>query len=171
MDISEAYPGLPMRLAFKIVNAMCQPVAGAKVKVWHTQLNGSYSGATPNPQMCLKDQADSAKHYFRGVQTSDAAGRVDFNSCFPGWYRGRAIHVHVEVTLNGRSAVTQIGFDQALIMELFAVHPDYQGFGQPDTPNATDMVLRADLPTFIATTSRLPDGALMAAKQIAVNFG
>ncbi len=171
-DISEGYLGLPMRLAFKIVNQACAPIAGAKVKIWHTQLNGSYSGATPNPQMCLKDQADSVKHYFRGVQTSDANGRVDFNSCFPGWYRGRAIHVHLEVSLNGRSSVTQIGFDQALIMELFTTHPDYQMFGQPDTPNATDMVLGgANLPTFIAQTSRLPDGALMAAKQIAVSLG
>ncbi|MFO0676129.1 MAG: hypothetical protein U0169_06325 [Polyangiaceae bacterium] len=169
-DISEGYTGLPVRLAFKVVDASCNVIAGAKVKIWHTQVNGSYSGDTPNNGMCLKDSADSAKHYFRGVQTTDARGRVDFDTCFPGWYRGRAIHIHFTVSLNGKSYTSQLAFDQTVIQDVFANHSEYKSFGQPDTPNATDNIVGgANLPTFLLDVSRLDDGAMMAAKVLVVN--
>lgn len=169
-DISEGYCGLPMRIAFKIVDESCRPLANAKVKVWHTQQNGRYSGDTP-AAMCHGDSSDIERHYFRGVQRTDSAGRVDFNSCFPGWYPGRAVHIHVEVVLNGRSYVTQVGFDQRLCTELFERHPDYREYGQPDTANIDDGIIGgAQLHSFVAHTERLPDGALMAAKQIVVRL-
>jgi protocatechuate 3,4-dioxygenase beta subunit len=169
-DVSEGYSGLPMRLALRVVDASCNPVAGASVKIWHTQLTGSYSGDTPNAGMCLEDQADSAKHYFRGLQTTDADGRVDFDSCFPGWYRGRAIHIHYTVSRNGKSYTSQLVFEQALIDEIFTTHAEYKGFGLPDTPNATDNVVgNGDLESFTLVTSRLSDGAMMAAKQLVVS--
>lgn len=170
-DVSEGYGGLPMRLALRIVDASCNPVAGAKVKIWHTQRTGSYSGNTPNNGMCLKDSADANKHYFRGVQTTDANGRVDFDSCFPGWYRGRAIHIHFTVTANGKAFTSQLVFEQALIQSIFASHVDYASFGQPDTPNATDNIVgNGNLASFTLATSRLSDGAMMAAKEIQVNL-
>jgi protocatechuate 3,4-dioxygenase beta subunit len=171
-DISEGYTGLPMRLALRIVDGACAPISGAKVKVWHTQISGSYSGNTPNPAMCLKDQADTARHYFRGAQTTDDDGRVDFDSCFPGWYRGRAVHVHFTVTAGARSFTSQIVFDQNLVDQIFTEHPEYKSYGLPDTPNASDNVVgNANLASYVAVTSRLDDGALMVAKQIVVNLG
>jgi protocatechuate 3,4-dioxygenase beta subunit len=120
--------------------------------------------------MCLKDQADSAKHYFRGMQTTDADGRVDFDSCFPGWYRGRAIHIHYTASLGGKSYTSQLVFDQALIDEIFEKHVEYKSYGLPDTPNATDNVVgNGDLASYTLATSRLSDGAMMAAKQLVVN--
>ncbi len=169
-DISEGYGGLPTRLALKVVDAACKPVAGAKVKVWHTQVTGSYSGDTPNAGMCLKSPEEGTKHYFRGAMTTNQDGRVDFDTCFPGWYRGRAIHIHYTVTANGKSFTSQLVFDQALIQEIFANHPEYKGFGQPDTPNASDNVVgKGDLASYTLDTSRLPDGALMAAKVLVAN--
>jgi protocatechuate 3,4-dioxygenase beta subunit len=171
VDISEGYTGLPMRLALQVVDSSCKPISGAKVKVWHTQISGSYSGNTPNSSMCLKDQSDSSKHYFRGVQTSDAEGRVDFDSCFPGWYRGRCVHIHFTVTSGGRSFTSQIVFEQSLVAEIFGSHPEYKGYGQPDTANATDNVVgNANLQTYVVAASRLPDGSLLAAKQLIVNL-
>jgi protocatechuate 3,4-dioxygenase beta subunit len=159
-----------MRLALRVVDASCNPIAGATVKIWHTQITGSYSGDTPNAGMCLKDQADSAKHYFRGMQTTDADGRVDFDSCFPGWYRGRAIHIHYTASLGGKSYTSQLVFDQALIDEIFEKHVEYKSYGLPDTPNATDNVVgNGDLASYTLATSRLSDGAMMAAKQLVVN--
>lgn len=170
MDVSEGYTGLPMRLALQVVDSSCKPINGAKVKIWHTQITGSYSGNTPNTNMCLKDQSDTSKHYFRGVQTTDAEGRVDFNSCFPGWYRGRCVHIHFTVTSGGRSFTSQLVFEQSLVTEIFSTHPEYKSFGQPDTPNATDNVVgNANLSTFVIAASRLHDGALLAAKQLIVN--
>jgi protocatechuate 3,4-dioxygenase beta subunit len=170
-DISEGYAGLPVRLALKVVDESCNPIADAKVKIWHTQVNGSYSGNTPNNGMCLKDQTDSAKHYFRGAQTTDANGRVDFDTCFPGWYRGRAVHIHFTVTHGGKSFTSQIGFDQDVIAEIFGGHAEYASFGQPDTPNATDNILGgAKLETYMAQTERMTDGAMLASKMLIVNI-
>ncbi len=168
VDISEGYTGLPMRLALQVVDTACKPIAGAKVKIWHTQITGSYSGNTPNNGMCLKDAADSSKHYFRGVQTSDADGRVDFDSCFPGWYRGRAVHIHFTVTVDGKSSTSQLVFDQALVTEIFTNHAEYKGYGQPDTPNATDNVVRGNVEAFTLTTARMSDGAMLASKVLVV---
>lgn len=169
-DISEDYPGLPMRLALQVLTTACVPIAGAKVKVWHTQISGSYSGNTPSNAFCLKDQVDSAKHYFRGAQTTDANGRVDFDSCFPGWYPGRMIHIHYSVSLGARTFTSQLVFDQHLVRGIFATHPEYVPFGQPDRDNASDGVTGGGGVTrYLATTSRLPDGALMAAARLVVD--
>jgi len=169
-DISEGYSGIPLRLALRVVDTSCTAIAGAKVKVWHTQIAGSYSGNTPNNGMCLKDSADASKHYFRGVQTTDANGRVDFDSCFPGWYRGRTIHIHFTVSLNGKSYTSQLVFDQAVVQDIFANNDDYKGYGQPDTPNAMDNVVGgAKLASFVLDVSRLTDGAMMASKTLVVS--
>jgi len=166
-DVSEGFTGLPVRLALRVVDASCNPLADAKVKIWHTQITGSYSGNTPNNGMCLKDAADSSKHYFRGVQTSDADGRVDFDTCFPGWYRGRTVHIHFTVTANGKSFTSQLVFDDTLVAEIFADHPEYSGFGQPDTTNTNDNVVsRGDIATYTLTTARMSDGAMLASKEL-----
>lgn len=168
-DVSEGYAGLPMRLALRVVGTDCEPISGAKVKIWHTQRTGSYSGNTPNNGMCLKDQADSTKHYFRGVQTTDADGRVAFDSCFPGWYRGRTVHIHFTVTVGSSSFTSQLVFDDALVAELFASHPDYAEFGQPDTTNVSDNIVgRVDRAPHTLATARMSDGAMLASKQITV---
>lgn len=168
-DVSEGLGGLPVRLALRVVDASCQPIAGATVKIWHTQKTGSYSGNTPNPGMCLKDQSDSAKHYFRGFQTADADGRVDFDTCFPGWYRGRTIHIHYAVGHDGKTFTSQLVFDQALVASIFASHPDYASFGAPDTTNASDNVVGGkDLSTFVLDTQKMSDGAMLASKTLVV---
>lgn len=165
-DISEGFSGLPVRLALRIVDGGCRAIAGAKVKVWHTQVNGSYSGDTPNDAMCVATAADGERHCFRGVQTTDADGRVDFDTCFPGWYRGRTIHIHFTVTLQSGTAFTsQLVFAQSLVREIFASHAEYTPYGQPDTDNDSDGIVGDG---FTLVTSRLEDGAMMAAKEIRV---
>lgn len=165
-DVSEGYGGLPMRLALRIVDAACAPVADAKVKIWHTEVRGAYSGDTPST-LCIADPRDAQRHFFRGVQLSDADGRVGFDSCFPGWYRGRAIHIHYTVSHGARSFTSQLYFDQALVDEVFTVHPEYAPFGLPDTSNDRDgVVAGGDLAQLTMATSKMPDGALLASKQI-----
>jgi protocatechuate 3,4-dioxygenase beta subunit len=160
-----------MRLALRVVDASCNPIANAKVKIWHTQISGSYSGDTPNPTMCLKSAAEASKHYFRGVQTTDANGRVDFDSCFPGWYRGRTIHIHFTITANGATFTSQIVFDDALVDEIFRSHAEYSTYGIPDTHNAGDNVVgQGNIAAYTATTSRMSDGAMLAAKEISVSL-
>jgi protocatechuate 3,4-dioxygenase beta subunit len=42
-----------------------------------------------------------AARFLRGVQLTDAAGRVRFTTLYPGWYAGRAVHIHVRVRVGG----------------------------------------------------------------------
>ena len=172
-DVSEGWAGLPVRLALQIVDASCAAVAGAQVKIWHTNLAGSYSGATPNPTMCLQQQSYASQDFFRGARTTAADGTVYFDTCFPGWYRGRAVHIHVQISRNGTTyKVAQLFFPESLTQEIFAGHPDYRGYGPPDTTFATDNVI-ATIPAAqrergIVDHAWMSDGALLASKVITV---
>jgi protocatechuate 3,4-dioxygenase beta subunit len=167
-DVSEGAPGLPMRLWFRVLDANCQLLSGATVKIWHTNVRGSYTGDTPNNAFCISEAAAAKRHEFRGVQTSDTYGNVIFDTCFPGWYPGRAIHIHFTVTHNGKSTTSQVFFEQALIDEIFATHPDYAPFGKPDTPNARDGVGGPGIVPMTTIVQVMPDGALLAAKDLIV---
>jgi len=172
-DVSEGFGGLPVRLALLIVDAdSCAPVAGARVEIWHTQRTGVYSGVTPSPKQCYVDDPGAAAfNYFRGQRTSGPDGRVDFDTCFPGWYGGRAIHIHFRVTRDGQVyATSQLFFTDPLAVEIFAAHPEYSEFGPPNTTNISDGVIggQADKTRYLLDTARMPDGAMLASKVIAV---
>ncbi|HLL25270.1 MAG TPA: hypothetical protein VK427_24210 [Kofleriaceae bacterium] len=172
-DISEGWGGLPMRLALRIVDASCNPVAGAIVKVWHTNIGGSYSGATPNNGLCLKQPSYASLNFHRGVQTTNRAGVVYFDTCFPGWYPGRAIHIHFQVkTAQTSYRISQLFFPEALTKELFGAHAEYVPYGQPNTTFANDGVM-AGIPSasraaLICETAQMTDGALLASKTVTV---
>lgn len=171
-DVSEGWVGLPVRLALKIVDGSCAPIAGAVVKIWHTNREGIYSGATPNPGMCNDDNADYiAMDFFRGVRTTDAAGVVYFDTCYPGWYSGRAIHIHFQVTSgNTTYKVSQLFFPEDVTAAIFASHTDYSEFGQPNTTFANDNIARGidDLADHTFEVARMTDGAMLASKVVAV---
>jgi protocatechuate 3,4-dioxygenase beta subunit len=172
-DVSEGWTGLPVRLAIRIVDTSCGPVTGATVKIWHTNLAGSYSGVTPNPQMCLTDQSYSTANFFRGTRTTDADGIVYFDTCFPGWYRGRAVHIHFQVTSGSTTyKVSQLFFPEDLTQAIFASHPEYTQYGQPDTTFANDMVMSgiptADRTRNVVEYARMTDGAMLASKTVTV---
>jgi hypothetical protein len=74
------------------------------------------------------------------VQTTDANGRVTFTTVYPGWYQGRATHIHVEVLVNGRSLkVTQIGFPESVNAEVYRSGV-YAARGLNPISNGGDMV-------------------------------
>src|SRR5690606_17107746 len=100
---------------------------------------------------------------------TDADGRVDFDSCFPGWYAGRAIHIHFTVTTNGGSFSSQLLFDDALVDDIFTTHAEYAKHGLPDTHNTNDgVVAGGNIAAYTMTVARMSDGAMLASKQIAV---
>jgi len=57
-----------------------RPLPGAAVYVWHCDRAGRYS---------LYSSGVASENYLRGIQVTDAAGRVTFNSIFPAYYTGR----------------------------------------------------------------------------------
>jgi protocatechuate 3,4-dioxygenase beta subunit len=78
--------------------------------------------------------------YLRGLQTTDGNGIASFITIYPGWYQGRATHIHVEVMVNGRSVkVTQIAFPEDITASVYRTGV-YASSGQNPTTNARDNV-------------------------------
>ena len=106
-DIREGRSGTPVALTLMVVNVNsgCSPVADAVVDIWQCDAEGHYS------QYNQPGYNGTAQTFLRGIQATDARGQVTFTTIYPGWYAGRATHIHVEVSVNGRSVkVTQIAF-------------------------------------------------------------
>lgn len=169
-DISEGQSGLPVRLAFLVVDETCKPVPGATVDIWHTSPAGLYSGEDASDMCTFGDAQARAGRWFRGVQTSDDDGRVDFDSCFPGWYSGRTIHIHFTVRVGQTEYLTsQLFFDDSLCDEIVASEPLYDSRGARDTKNSNDNVIGgAAVSDYLFQTKRMDDGAMLAWKTLVV---
>jgi protocatechuate 3,4-dioxygenase beta subunit len=80
------------------------------------------------------------KRYLRGAQVTNADGIVQFTTIWPGWYRGRTVHIHAMVHVNNdRVLTTQMMFDEKLNDAVFAAAP-YNTHTGRDTTNANDTI-------------------------------
>ena len=133
--------GIPLELTFAVSqlgNGSCTPITGAVVEVWHCDADGIYSDVQ-DPSFNTR-----GKKYLRGYQVTDASGLAKFTTIYPGWYRGRAVHIHFTVRTNasgssGKQFTSQIYFEDAQNDEVFA-KPPYKGKGQ--IRNAQDGIFR-----------------------------
>lgn len=168
-DISEGVEGLPTRMVLRIVDTDCNPLPGVVVDVWHCAPSGLYSGSDAQDMCTDRDTAARASRWFRGLQTTDADGMATFDTCLPGWYSGRAVHIHFQVRVDGQAYVTsQLGFEQSLLSDVYGSHPDYVARGEPDTPNQRDNILASSLDTNLFEWRQADDGALVVWKTIAI---
>ncbi len=136
-DITEGYPGHPMRLGLRVLDESCAAVPGATVEIWHADATGDYSAFTDNGGG--KDEG-AGTTFLRGTQTADANGIVEFLTIYPGWYRGRAVHIHLRVHLADTTVLTsQMFFDGDYTAGVYAAAP-YAEFGLPDTSNSADNI-------------------------------
>ena len=104
----------------------------------------------------------------RGIQTTNASGQVSFLTVYPGWYRGRATHIHVEVTANGRSVkVTQIAFPESVKAEVYRSGV-YASRGVNPTSNASDGIFADSLSQELATVSGSTTSGYNATFQVGV---
>jgi len=105
--------GVPFTIGITVQNTKtgCAALQGAIVDIWHCDKDGNYSeyGGTG-----MQSANYTSVHFLRGRQTTDAEGKVKFTSIFPGWYNGRATHIHVHVynTAGQSLLVTQIAFPE-----------------------------------------------------------
>ena len=136
-DVTEDYPGEPMRLGLRVLGSSCAPIAGAKVEIWHADSTGDYSAFVDGGGG--KDEGPGTT-FMRGTQTADADGIVEFLTVFAGWYSGRTPHIHVRVHLADKTVLTsQMFFDEAYSKAIYDSGV-YAEFGQPDTTNSSDNI-------------------------------
>lgn len=134
--------GVPLNLTMVVVraDASCAPVHGAVVDIWHANADGKYSD--------IASEGTAGRKYLRGLQATDADGAASFTTIFPGWYAGRAVHVHFKVRVFSGSATTyefnsQLFFDPALTNDVYATSA-YSARGTPSTSNAADNIFGSD---------------------------
>ncbi|MFI8241267.1 intradiol ring-cleavage dioxygenase [Streptomyces sp. NPDC085866] len=92
-DITEGKAGVPLKLALTVVNTACTPIDNALVEIWHADALGEYSGYVGNNGHHESDDGT----FLRGGVLTNSSGVADITTIYPGWYRGRCIHIHVKV--------------------------------------------------------------------------
>jgi len=148
-DIREGKPGLPLTLALTIVNVRngCAPISGAAVEVWQCDAAGAYS------EYAQPGYNGTGQTFLRGLQATSASGQATFVTVYPGWYQGRATHIHVDVNVNRtRVKSTQIAFPEDVTREVYGSGV-YASKGQGTTSNASDTVFSDGTSTEMATLS------------------
>jgi len=156
----------------QILDESCAPVSGAVVDVWHVSAVGKYSGndsVNENVAFCTGNDSDFTSHlYFRGKQTTDSKGVVFFDTCFPGWYSGRTIHIHMTVSVGNQAYVTtQLFFADTLSDEIVGSQPLYDTRGARDTTNQNDSVISSSaVGDYLFETAKMTDGAMLASKTL-----
>jgi protocatechuate 3,4-dioxygenase beta subunit len=147
-DITEGRPGAPLELTIRVVDGeSCEPIKDAAVDIWHCDAEGVYSGV----------QGDDGT-FLRGIQMTDSEGQAVFRTIFPGWYTGRAVHIHVKVHVGGSETYTgQLFFDEADTETVYATAP-YNARPGPDTPNQADGIFGQGGDQTIVSLSPSRDG-------------
>lgn len=165
-DIREGKTGVPVTLTITVVNASsnCSPVSGAVVDIWQCDADGHYS------EYAQQGYNGTTQTFLRGIQTTDASGNVTFTTIYPGWYAGRATHIHVEVTVNGRAVkVTQIAFPESVTAAVYSSGV-YATKGQNPTSNAGDMVFADSVSSETAAISGSPSSGYTATFTVGVSL-
>ena len=83
-----------INITIKNKNNSCSALSGALVDIWHCDKDGYYSEYGGTSMQAVNY---TAVHFLRGRQVTDANGLVSFTSIFPGWYQGRATHIHTHI--------------------------------------------------------------------------
>jgi protocatechuate 3,4-dioxygenase beta subunit len=161
-DIREGKSGTTLTLTVKVVNvnAGCASVANANVEVWHCDSSGNYS----------EYGTQTTQTYLRGIQTTNGNGEVTFTTIYPGWYQGRATHIHLEVTTGGVSRkITQIAFPESINNTVYRSGV-YASRGSNPTSNLSDGIFADSLATELVTPSGDPTSGYTASCQVAVSL-
>ncbi|GGQ46450.1 intradiol ring-cleavage dioxygenase [Streptomyces asoensis] len=96
-DVTEGKAGVPLKLTLTVVDDdTCVPLSNALVEIWHCDALGEYSGFVGNNGHSEPDDGT----FLRGGVLTNASGVANITTVYPGWYRGRCIHIHVKVHTN-----------------------------------------------------------------------
>jgi protocatechuate 3,4-dioxygenase beta subunit len=161
--------GVAFDVTLTIVSATtCEPLVGHAVYIWHCNRTGSYSMYTGDAQ---------AENYLRGVQVTDANGRVTFTTIFPGCYSGRWPHIHFEIyaslaqATNGsaKRAVSQLALPKSTCDQVYATAGYEASVGNlAGITLATDNVFRDGSTLQVATITGAVGASLASALTVAI---
>jgi protocatechuate 3,4-dioxygenase beta subunit len=126
-------------LVSRVAGSACAALSGATIDVWHCDALGVYSDAT-DPSFNTRGQK-----FLRGYQTTDATGKAQFTTIYPGWYQGRAVHIHFKIRTATSQFTSQLFFDDALNTQVFTQSPYSRKGTQGIMKNAADGIYKSQL--------------------------
>ncbi|HWC30345.1 MAG TPA: intradiol ring-cleavage dioxygenase [Dehalococcoidia bacterium] len=122
-----------------VAGAACSPLSGAMVDIWHCDAVGAYSDVNAGGQ----GGSTVGQKWLRGLQISNESGQVKFTTIYPGWYQGRATHIHFKVRKDNEEFTSQFFFDDELSDEINdGVAPYTQKGSRGRVLNASDNIYR-----------------------------
>lgn len=153
--------GVMLKLAFnvsQVTSSGCSAYAGAYVDVWHCDALGTYSDVVDNGV----GFNTKGQKFLRGYQVTDANGKVEFTTIYPGWYQGRTVHIHFKIRnqLNATQAHTftsQLFFDDTITDQVHAQSP-YSTKGQRTLRNNGDGIYRQGGSQLLLTPTKEGNG-------------
>ena len=161
--------GTKLTLKLSVFDASndCAPVQGAMIDIWHANASGLYSDEAAN--------GTAGKKFLRGYQLTDADGAATFTTIYPGWYSGRAVHIHFKVRIYNGSTETleftsQLFFTDAMNAQVFAKAP-YSSRGNPDTTDETDNIYGTDGSSLLLQPTSDGSGGYVADFSVGINGG
>lgn len=172
-DVTGGQTGVALTLNFVVVNTndSCNTVENVRVDIWSCNPYGYYSGYDNQAGgVSSVSNSYSGQTWLRGYQLSNSAGVVTFSTIYPGWYSGRATHVHAEIYIDGvLKKTTQFAFPEAISN---AVHVSgiYATHGVNTTTNAADRVF-GDSTTDLANETFSLTGSISAGYSTIHNIG
>jgi protocatechuate 3,4-dioxygenase beta subunit len=146
--------GAPLTLEWIVSQAdgsACVPMADVVVDVWHCDALGVYSGVSGN-----------SGNFLRGFQRTDTNGKASFTTVYPGWYTGRAVHIHFKIRTDADSSAgfeftSQLFFDDDFSKQVYATGA-YAQKGPQDVLNATDQIYNQSGGQTLLTVTQEGDG-------------
>jgi len=142
-DVVGGQTGVSLTVNFVVVNTNdnCNAVEGVRVDIWSCNPNGYYSGYDDQAGgVSTVSNSYGGETWLRGYQLSDSAGAITFSTIYPGWYSGRATHLHIEVYIDSVLKKTgQLAFPEA-ISDVVQVSTYYAAHGVNPLSNSADRV-------------------------------
>ncbi len=157
------------------VDTTCSPLANAQVHIWHCNAQGIYSDVQAGSNGGGGDY--TGENFLRGYQYTDSTGQVSFTTVYPGWYSGRAVHIHLKVRVFDGSgnvtteATTQLFFDDSITDAVYTANSDYSRTGSRDVRNSSDSIYDAENPALLLSLSGSPTTSYTGSISIGVNVG
>ncbi len=136
----------------QVAGSSCTALAGVQVDIWHCDAAGLYSDTS---QLGMKTVGQK---FLRGFQKTDADGMVKFTTIYPGWYSGRAVHIHFKIRNDqGYEFTSQLFFDETLTDEVFKAEP-YASQGERQLRNDTDGIYQQSGGQTVLTVEKVATG-------------
>jgi protocatechuate 3,4-dioxygenase beta subunit len=103
----------------------------------------------------------TGQKFLHGYQETDANGQAQFLTIYPGWYNGRAVHIHFKIRTSldeaGQEFTSQLFFDEAYTDQVYQQEP-YASTGQRTILNSQDGIYQRSGGQLTLTVTEGSDG-------------